>query len=54
MQKKMGKAFEFDALLNDSRLVQPNFKSYDLIGAIALSKKLGRPLTADESKQFEK
>lgn len=54
MKKKMGKAFEFDKLLDDSRLVEPNFKGYRLMDAIALSKKLGRPLTDEESKQFEK
>ena len=51
---KLIKYVNFDELLDDSLLVEPNFKGYILMDAIALSKKLGRPLTDEESKQFER
>jgi hypothetical protein len=52
-KKQLDKVFEFDELLEDGRLVMPSYgEEFDLFGAIALSKKLGRILTDEESKQF--
>lgn len=53
MKKVDKNILEFDSLLESTLIVEPNFKGFNLMGAIALSKKLGRPLTDEESKQFE-
>lgn len=52
--KHLAKYLELEDILEDGRLVEPSKGKYDLFGAIALSEKLGRPLTDEESKQFER
>jgi hypothetical protein len=50
---KLEEEIDFDAILDDGRIVMPSYdEDFDLFGAIALSKKLGRVLTDEESKQF--
>ena len=50
----MDKYDRFGEAMPDGRLtVSSNNKSYRLREAILLSKRLGRPLTEDEMKQFE-
>lgn len=45
---------EFGTNMKDGRLTEPSDgKIYKLREAILVSKKLGRPLTAEEMKQFE-
>lgn len=44
----------FGEAMPDGRLTAPSdYKTYHLREAILLSKRLGRPLTEDEMKQFE-
>lgn len=57
-ERKVEKALDnfdrFGEVMPDGRLTEPsNGKIYRLREAILLSKKLGRPLTVNEMKEFE-
>lgn len=50
----IGKVEHFGEAMPDGRLTEPsNHKTYRLREAILKSKKLGRPLTEDEMKDYE-